>query len=336
MLRILDKQDGQVAVLAAMIMIVLIGMSALVIDVGFLVLTKTQLQAAADSGALAGADDLNNASPTTASSSATSYARMSPGQPTDTAAVVVTNTSSTRQVQVTTSRVVTYFFAQVFGYTNSTVTATATAAVFPAGTAPNATPFVIEAPQDIVWQGPNDQYSQQYTMDINPVGITDHFTYVDVVFNNPTSTATYYSLLTNGNPNSTTLTTPLYYVAQAEGGQKSVQSFANRISSDPNSNIANATVGESRLMMIPLVQQLPTSQQDGSDWSYSTNGLTIIGFVGFWLDSVYFGPLTYVNGSPCYKQFYAQGRYIKVALPSESSSGFGNQFFGPGQVSLIK
>jgi Flp pilus assembly protein TadG len=336
MLKILDEQCGQVAVLAALFMVVLLGMSALVIDVGFLFVTKTQLQTSADAGALAGADDLNNANPATAASTATSYAKMSPGQSTDTVVIVITNTSSTRQVQVTTSRVVTYFFAQVFGYTNSTVTATATAAVFPAGSVPSATPFVIEAPQDIVWQGVNNQYSQPYTMEINPVGKTDHFTYVDVVFNNPTSTATYYSLLTTGNPNSTTLNTQLYYVAPAEGGQKSVQSFTNRISNDSNSNIANATVGEPRLMMIPLVQTLPTSQQDGSDWSYSTNGLAIVGFVGFWLDSVYYGPLTYVNGSPCYKQFNAQGRFIKVALPSGSSNGFGTQFFGPGQVSLIK
>jgi len=335
MFGILKERRGQVVILAALMMTALAGMSALVLDVGTLMLTKSQLQTAADAAALAGANDLNNnGSAATASSSATSYSQMKPGLSTDNVTVVVTNNSTTRQVQVTASRVASFLFAPLLGSSNSTVSASATAAVYPAGSVPKATPFVIQAPKDIVWQGPSNQYSQTYTMELNPAGKTDHFTYVDVVFAKPTSMNTYLSLLTNGNPNSTTLNTQLYYVAQAEGGQTSVQSFANRISNDANSNIANATIGEPRLMMIPLVQTLPTAQQDGADWSYSTKGLTIVGFVGFWLDSVTFGPLTTVNGSPCYKQFNATGRFIKVALPAGTSSAFGNQFFGPGQVAL--
>ena len=336
MLRILHERRGQVVILAALMVTALAGMSALVIDVGNLMMTKSQLQTAADAAALAGANDLNNSSPSTASTTATSYAKMKPGQSTDNVTVSVTNTLTTREVQVTAGRVASFLFAPIIGISSSTVSASATAAVYPAGSVPSAPPFVIQAPQDIVWQGPNSQYSQTYTMEINPAGKANHFTYVDVVFAKPTSNNTYLSLLTNGNPNSTTLSTQLYYVAPAEGGQTSVQSFANRISNDHNSNIANATVGEPRLMMIPLVQTLPTAQQDGPDWSYSTKGLQIVGFVGFWLDSVTFGPLTYVNGSPCYKQFYAQGRFIKIALPAGSSSSFGNQFFGPGQVALTK
>ena len=336
MLKILKDKNGQVLVLAALMIPVFLGMTALVIDVGFLALTKTQLQTAVDAGALAGANELNGSNPSNTTGTAISYAKMSPGNSGDTVTTVVTNTSSTKQVKVTNSRVVTFMFAPILGISNSTVTATATATVLPAGSVPNAPPFVIQAPQNIVWQGPSSQYSQTYTMEINPAGKTNHFTYADVVFSKPTNTSTYYSLLTNGNPNQTTLSTQLYYVAPAEGGQKSVQSFADRITNDKNSNIANATVGEPRLMMIPLVQTLPTPQSNGADWSYSTNRLQIVGFVGFWLDSITFGPLTYVNGSPCYKQFYVTGRYIKVALPPGSPSNFGNQFFGPGQVSLIQ
>jgi len=77
----------------------------------------------------------------------------------------------------------------VFGYPNNTVTATATAAFFPAGSVPSAPPFVIQAPQDIVWQGANNHIARRIKMEINPAGKTDHFSYVDVVFKNPTSNA---------------------------------------------------------------------------------------------------------------------------------------------------
>ena len=49
------EEDGQSLVMVALLFVVLLGFSALVIDVGMLYVTKAQLQNAADAGALAGA-----------------------------------------------------------------------------------------------------------------------------------------------------------------------------------------------------------------------------------------------------------------------------------------
>ncbi|MCE5303511.1 MAG: VWA domain-containing protein [Planctomycetaceae bacterium] len=50
---------GAIAVLALVFMVVILGMVAFVVDVGYLALTRTRLQAAADAGALAGAATIN-------------------------------------------------------------------------------------------------------------------------------------------------------------------------------------------------------------------------------------------------------------------------------------
>ncbi len=56
---LLQKRRGAILVLTAVMMVVLLGFVAMTIDVGFIQLTKTQLQAAADAGALAGALELS-------------------------------------------------------------------------------------------------------------------------------------------------------------------------------------------------------------------------------------------------------------------------------------
>jgi Flp pilus assembly protein TadG len=54
------KRHGAIAPLAAVLMIFLIGMIAFAVDIGWIVLSKTNLQNTADSAALAGADPLMN------------------------------------------------------------------------------------------------------------------------------------------------------------------------------------------------------------------------------------------------------------------------------------
>jgi len=56
--RFRQEDEGVVAVLVALLMVVLIGFAALVVDAGYLFVDRTQLQKAADAAALAGAYDL--------------------------------------------------------------------------------------------------------------------------------------------------------------------------------------------------------------------------------------------------------------------------------------
>ena len=53
--KIVKHEDGQVLVIVALLMVVLVGFAALLIDVGAMYLTKTNMQNAADAAALAGA-----------------------------------------------------------------------------------------------------------------------------------------------------------------------------------------------------------------------------------------------------------------------------------------
>ena len=54
------SESGQVAVLAAAAMVIMIGFAALVVDVGFLYATQQNMQTAADAAAVAGANALLN------------------------------------------------------------------------------------------------------------------------------------------------------------------------------------------------------------------------------------------------------------------------------------
>src|SRR4051812_44525749 len=58
LLRLLHVRRGTVVVLAAMMMAFLVGLVAFAIDCGVITLARTQLQNAADAGAMAGAADL--------------------------------------------------------------------------------------------------------------------------------------------------------------------------------------------------------------------------------------------------------------------------------------
>lgn len=328
------RQKGGVAVLTGLSMIVLLGAAALAIDVGNLALSKTQLQSAVDQAALAGAQALAPGSLNIdqAKADAMAYAHRSPGQASDTVAAPVVNvTGSVATIQVTTTRTVPSYFARIFNNNSNTITASATARVSAAGgIPPGAPPFAIVAPNNIVWQGPSNLWSQTYTMEINPAG-TDHFTYVDVFFQNKKDTKLYYNLLANGYSKPLTLDSQLYWIAPAEGGVTAVNNFASRLTQRGNHDITKAKVGDPNLMMLPLLESLPTSATNGPDWSLTTNGLKIVGFVGFWLDSVHKG--REVNGR--FPNFFATGRFIKIFLPDDTPTVTGGQFFGPATIQLI-
>lgn len=53
------KRKGAVLILAASLMVMVLGFAAFTIDIGYLSLAKNQLQTAADSAALAGASELS-------------------------------------------------------------------------------------------------------------------------------------------------------------------------------------------------------------------------------------------------------------------------------------
>jgi Flp pilus assembly protein TadG len=103
---------------------VIMGIGGLVIDVGSWYLTQTQLQAAADAAALAGAQDLPN-SPSSALADARRLASENASGVTVTSATPYQGNSS--EIQVTVSESGSTYFASVFGISAPTVTASAVA-----------------------------------------------------------------------------------------------------------------------------------------------------------------------------------------------------------------
>lgn len=335
---LLKKRNGQALVLTAIMLPVLLGMAAMAIDVGYLFLTKSQLQTAADQGALAGGYDLNGGSPSTinAQTNALAYARKQPGKATDTVLATVTYTSTMKSVKVDTSRTLNLFFAPVIGKNASTVTASATAQVIPTTSIPpGAPPFVIKAPTNIIWQGgpQGDSYSQPYYMKKNPTGVQD-FTYVNGVFKNPTSNSEYLALLSSGYSKAVTLDTVMYHIGPATASETAVNSFASRLTAGGNQDILQAKAGDPRLMLVPVVTTLSTSTQL---WDYSTSGMKIVGFVGFWFDSIVKGNLYTINNSKYYLDYVVTGRFVRVSLPAGTGNVVtGQQWYGLGNLQLVQ
>jgi len=354
LLNILKKNKGQALALVAIMIPTLLGMAMMVIDVGTLYLTKTQLQTAADQGALAGCYDLNGGSPspTNAKSNGEGYAHQYPGQVTDTVVATVTYNTAMNSVKVDTSRTLQLFFAPLFGINASTVTATATAKLNPASSIPpGAPPFVIKAPTNIKWQGgpQGDSYSQPYHMKKTPVATeAEDFTYVNGVFKNPTNSTDYLDLLANGYSQTTNLDTKLYHIGPATASETAVNSFASRLTAGGNQDVLQAKTGDPRLMLIPIVADLSTSTQL---WDYSTSKMQIVGFVGFWFDSINKGALTdqygnapqtdrngkIISGSYYYLNFVVTGRFVRVALPTGTGTVVsGQQWYGVGTMNLVQ
>ncbi|MBP2653782.1 MAG: putative Flp pilus-assembly TadE/G-like [Firmicutes bacterium] len=326
--KVIGNNKGQVLPIAAIAVVVMIGVSAVVIDLGHRAVIKSKLQAAVDQAALAGAASTNNSDivESTIESVAQSYAQQSPGKSSDTVTADATVNGSGVLVKVTTSRTIPAFFASGGSVT---VTATAKAVAVPANSLPAgiAAPFVMEAPTNMTWDG---SHTQQYTMKINPTGANE-FGYANICFKNNATDSEYLSYLKSGDPNVLTIDDTLYYWSDATGGQLGVNAFMTRLTSDTNTNYDSLTVGEARLMMVPVVSSLPS----GLAKYYSGDKLKIQGFVGFFLQSVDTGTAVVKDGVTYYPNLQVKGRFVKVSLPPTTSASTASSYYGPVNIYLV-
>lgn len=123
------KESGQVLVVAVFAMAVLLGMTALAVDVGFFFHERRNLQNAADAAALAGAQELP-ANPGLAVQKARDWAANNGIDPNEIQEVTVESTYTANDtISVTVSRDVSFFFARVLGIDQGEVSAHAKAQV---------------------------------------------------------------------------------------------------------------------------------------------------------------------------------------------------------------
>jgi Flp pilus assembly protein TadG len=129
-------EEGQSLAIFALILTVLCGFVALSVDVGNLVLTKSELQKAADAGALAGVRDLTPSSEAAAIATGIQLATAN-GSPVSNAEIIDPTTIGYKPdpdisgvpmaIRVTCSETVENYFAQIIGISTADVSADATA-----------------------------------------------------------------------------------------------------------------------------------------------------------------------------------------------------------------
>lgn len=158
---------GAVLVITALFLVVLLGFSALVIDIGLLYVNRLALVNAVDAGALAGVQDLPY-SPTMAIESAKEYATTN-GAERDGVTVLVRD--GDHEVQVTASRNVKLYLSRIFGITEQRITASAAARVGSISAYRGVAPFgVVE--QDFIY---GEQYILKCGAHIEPGNFRGNF-----------------------------------------------------------------------------------------------------------------------------------------------------------------
>jgi Flp pilus assembly protein TadG len=142
LIRWLRRDDGQVLIIAALFMVVLLGFAALVIDTGRAMVERRRLQNAVDAAAHAAIMVLPG-DPSAAQSAAHSWAAKN-GMSGALTSVSITQTSIANDtVTVNGSRTVNYGFAKVLGMNSATITATARARTHSVTGASGLMPFGI-------------------------------------------------------------------------------------------------------------------------------------------------------------------------------------------------
>lgn len=126
----LHQEDGQVLVLAAVVMVALIGMTAFVVDVGSWFRQQRATQSTVDAAALAGAQALPT-DPANAISIAKDYGQKngSTGELTDADITVSSTYAANDTIKVNKTKSADAFFGKIFGVSAVNVNATATAMV---------------------------------------------------------------------------------------------------------------------------------------------------------------------------------------------------------------
>lgn len=116
-------EHGQSLVLFAAGLVFFLGLVGLSIDVGQIVRSKTDAQKVADAAALAGAQDLTNASAATVS--AQTYVKANGADVSDATVTISKTNSNNDTIEVTVNRKVNYTFLKALGMSGTTVSARA-------------------------------------------------------------------------------------------------------------------------------------------------------------------------------------------------------------------
>jgi len=308
----LKSERGQAFVLAAVAMVMCMGMAALVLDVGNWFRDKRRLQGTADAAALAGAQQLPDDS-AGATSQAMSYANRNGGDVAGGDIVITSQYQPNDTITVTGRRNDPGIFTKVIAIPGADLTAKATARVGPPTEALHVAPMVVYCGHSLIQNCNNDhtpQFNVPTTMDYDPMGAPGAFGMLNLDGENGTiGSSTESAWITDGFDKYLGL---------------------GKYKSDPGAKFSSQNLQgalDDRIGTVLLFPVFKTLDGTGSNADYD-----IIGWIGFYLQS--YG----VHGNSATLHGYFT-QYIAEGILSKHGPGSGgvpSSFFGVKSIQLIE
>jgi Flp pilus assembly protein TadG len=192
---IFKDENGVVIVVVALLISVLLGFTALVVDVGAVFTEKQKLQNAIDAACLAGAQDLPNTSQAT--TTANNYIQLNGYQPSD---ISISFSGANSKINIAGVKQVSYTFARILGFTQTDVSTHAVAektaglgaafdyAIFSGNKVPDPLSFSVDGSNKLVMSGltnvVNGSIHGNYNVDANTSTIIENGEGVGTVIGN--------------------------------------------------------------------------------------------------------------------------------------------------------
>jgi hypothetical protein len=169
-----ERENGQAMVLTVLFLAVLLGMAALVLDVGSWFREQRQLQLTADAAALAGAQALPG-SPSSATSLALRYAQSNDRPIAMNDVAITSDISSNDSIAVQARSDAPGFFSKLFGIDSVRVGASATARAALPAQALYVAPMVVSKKHPLLAGAGCPCFTQETTLDYEPLGAPGAF-----------------------------------------------------------------------------------------------------------------------------------------------------------------
>jgi Flp pilus assembly protein TadG len=138
--RLYRSEEGNVMILFALSMVLLLGMVGAVVDIGFVFKGKSDLKKAATTAALSGAQELTNGDPVRVQNVVDTVL----ASYNETSSLQSLQTTMDQSVRVTLKKQIPLGFAKIFGFKSMTIQQSATAKLDPIGALFGATPLGID------------------------------------------------------------------------------------------------------------------------------------------------------------------------------------------------
>jgi Flp pilus assembly protein TadG len=308
----LKSERGQAFVLVAVAMVMILGMAALVLDVGNWFRDKRRLQGTVDAAALAGAQQLPDDA-SAAQSQALSYANKNGGDVAGANIVISSQYQANDTIAVSGARNDAGIFSKVIAIPGADITARAKARVGPPAQALHVAPMVVFCGHSLIQNCNNNHtpdFGVQTTMDYDPMGAPGAFGMLNLDGETGTiGSSTEAAWITTGFDKYLGL---------------------GKYKSDPGAKFSSTNIQgalDGRIGTVLLFPVFKTLDDQGQNAQYD-----IIGWIGFYLQSYE------IHGNSATLHGYFT-TYIAQGILSGASPGSGgvpSSFFGVKSIQLIE